>query len=110
MARRTEPAEIGDNSVHNVSGDALKQLHSLTERIMNLFNERDEINADVREVFQEAADSGFDKKALRATIQRKRRIDKNADAYAANEEQIQAYFNALWQPDLFEDDDKEAAE
>lgn len=96
---RKEPAEVGDNSAP-LGGESLKQLQALTERINALLDEREETNEALSEVFQEAADSGFDKKSLRAAIARKRKIDKNEAAYYANEEAIQAYFDALYQPDL----------
>lgn len=109
MPRRTAPEEVlrenkdrgavGDN--HNVaSPESQKQLRALSERIMNLLDQRDAVNGDLREVFNEAKDSGFETKILRKAIAKKRKIDKDKAAYESEEEQIAAYFAALYQPEL----------
>lgn len=107
MARKTaseaqlkeERGRIGDN--HNInSPESQKQLRALSERIMNLLDQRDAVNADLREVFNEAKDSGFHSPTLRKAIAKKRKIDKDKAAYESEEEQIAAYFAALYQPDL----------
>ena len=94
-----ERAKIGDN--HNIhSPESRKQLKALTERIMRLWDQRDEINADMKEVFKEVGEAGFHGPTLRKAIARKRKIDKDEAAYRSEEENIAAYFAALWQPDL----------
>ncbi|WP_024337998.1 DUF2312 domain-containing protein [Bradyrhizobium japonicum] len=48
------------------------QLKALVERINNLMDSRDEVSADIRDVFAEAKSSGFDIPALRAIIRAQR--------------------------------------
>lgn len=62
---KDEPT-IGHNSV---SGDKLKGFVSRIER---LEGERTELNVDIREVYAEAKSNGFDTKALRRLIARRK--------------------------------------
>lgn len=48
------------------------QLKALVERINNLMDSRDEMSADIRDVFAEAKSSGFDIPALRAIVRAQR--------------------------------------
>jgi uncharacterized protein (UPF0335 family) len=57
-----------------MDGNAL--LKSYVDRIENLEEEKKGISDDIKDVYTEAASSGFDKKALRAVI-RLRKLDKN---------------------------------
>lgn len=57
-----------------MDGNAL--LKSFVDRIENLEEEKKGISDDIKDVYTEAASSGFDKKALRAVI-RLRKLDKN---------------------------------
>lgn len=57
-------ADIGSNS-----GAILK---SFVERIERLAEEKDAIAGDIREVYAEAKGNGFDTKALRAVIKRRK--------------------------------------
>ena len=51
-----------------VGGIAVERLRSLIERIERLESERDEIANDIRDVYAEAKDAGFDTKVIRAVI------------------------------------------
>jgi uncharacterized protein (UPF0335 family) len=48
------------------------QLKSLVERINNLMDNRDEVSADIRDVFAEAKGAGYDLPALRAIVRAQR--------------------------------------
>lgn len=106
MARKTAPEaqlkeERGKGDNHDVqSPESRKLLRSLSERIMNLLDQRDATNADIKEVFKEVADAGFHGPTLRKAIARKRKIDKDEAAYRNEEEQIELYFASVWQPEL----------
>lgn len=107
MPRRTAPeaqlnaekSRIGDN--HDIhSGESQKLLRSLSSRIMNILDQRDVVNADLRTVFNEAKDAGFETKILRKAIAKRRKIEKDEAAFRSEEEQIALYFASIWQPDL----------
>jgi uncharacterized protein (UPF0335 family) len=48
------------------------QLKALVERINNLMDNRDEVSADIRDVFAEAKGVGYDLPALRAIVRAQR--------------------------------------
>lgn len=106
MPRRTAPEaqlneERGKGDNHNIySPESQKLLRSLSDRIMVLLDQRDTVNGDIRVVFNEAKDAGFETKILRRAIAKKRKIDKDEAAFRSEEEQIELYFSTLWQPDL----------
>lgn len=89
---------MGDLSSGGVLGATQKaQLKSLSERIVNLLTERAELNASIKEVFDEAAEAGFDRKILRKAV---KRVMTDKEARQAEEEMIDSYVEAI-QPDLF---------
>ena len=107
MPRKTAPeaqlneerARVGDN--HDIqSPESRKLLRSLSERIMNLLDQRDAVNDDIKVVFKEVSDAGFHGPTLRKAIAKRRKLDKDAGAYNAEQEQIELYFATVWQPDL----------
>lgn len=70
----------------------MEQLKSIVERIERLEEEKKAISDDIKDVYAEAAGSGFDKKALRAVI-RIRKLDK---AERDEQDALQTmYLNAL---------------
>lgn len=69
---------------HNANG----QLKSIVERVNNLMNNRDEVSADIREVFAEAKSAGYDLPALRAIIRAQR---EDAEKRKAREAHIELY-------------------
>ena len=70
----------------------MEQLKAIVERIERLDEEKKAIADDIKDVYTEAAGSGFDKKALRAVI-RLRKLDKNE---RDEQEALQTmYLNAL---------------
>lgn len=70
----------------------MEQLKSIVERIERLDEEKKAISDDIKDVYTEAAASGFDKKALRAVI-RLRKLDK---AERDEQDALQTmYLNAL---------------
>jgi uncharacterized protein (UPF0335 family) len=86
--------------VNTKTSFAQGQLKSLVERIERLNAERDELSADVREVFAEAKANGFDTKILRKVIAL-RKLD-TAEREEA-EAMLDLYLGALgMQPDFFE--------
>lgn len=71
---------------------AKDQLKAFVERIERLNEEKKEISDDIGAVFAEAKSSGFDVKALRAII-RRRKQDPNA--LAEHETILETYMQAL---------------
>lgn len=74
-----------------------KQLGGLSKRIIELLEQRDSVNQDIAEVFNEAKEAGFETKILRKAIKRIRADQENLKA---EEELTDAYVHAI-QPDLF---------
>lgn len=68
------------------------QLKSIVERVNNLMNDRDEVSADIREVFAEAKSAGYDLPALRAIIRAQR---EDAEKRKAREAMIDLYRDKL---------------
>lgn len=91
-------ADIGDNSGETLGKAGQDQLKSLAERINRLFDDRDALNEDVKEVFQEAKDAGFSTPALRKAIKRMR---ADQAVLAAEEEMIDLYVATI-QGELFD--------
>lgn len=79
-------ASIGHNTI---AGD---KLGNIVERIERLEEQKADIAGDIRDIYKEAKDAGYDAKALRAVI--KIRAD-DADKRAALQETIDIYMNAL---------------
>jgi len=77
------------SDVSGISGNKLRQY---IERIEHLEDQKAVIAADVKEVFAEAKNEGFDLKILRQVL-RIRKIDK--DELLEQEELISIYMNAL---------------
>lgn len=75
-------------SGHNSSG----QLKSLIERINTLMDSRDEVSADIRDVFAEAKSAGFDLPAMRAII---RTMREDAEKRRNREAMIDMYRGEL---------------
>ena len=77
---------------HNVGGIDAGHLKSFIERIERLHEEREQLAADVKDVFAEAKGSGFDVKIMRKILQMRRK-----DKAALDEEEtlIELYKNAL---------------
>ena len=65
--------EIEMNDVAGVSGD---QLRSYIERIERLEEEKTNLMADIREIFNEAKGNGFDVKIMRQIL-KLRKMDKD---------------------------------
>ena len=71
---------------------AVGQLRSFIERIERLEEEKKTISGDIKEVYAELKDSGFDSKAVRTII----RLRKKEDHERQDEEaMIQLYKDAL---------------
>ena len=75
-----------------VGGIATERLRSLIERIEKLEEDKKEIATDIREVFAEAKDAGFDVKIMRAILKLRK-----MDAAARDEQEllIDTYRKAL---------------
>jgi len=90
-----------------VGGIAVEQLRSVIERLERMEEEKAAIAADIRDIYSEAAGSGFDRKAIRAVL-KLRKLDS-----AEREEQetvLETYLAALGmrpqlEMDLDESDD-----
>lgn len=82
----TKPTPIGDNSA------APELLHSYSERVNRLMDEKEQIAEDISEIYKEAKGNGFDVRALRAAIKRQR---ADADALREHEELVALYSEKL---------------
>ena len=74
-----------------------KQAQAFKDRIVSLLDERDGVNENIKEVFDEAREAGFDTKIMRKAI---KRIRTDLETLKAEEEMIDSYVEAM-QPDLF---------
>jgi uncharacterized protein (UPF0335 family) len=71
---------------------AAKQIRAFVERIERLDEEIKALNDDKRDIYQEAKSQGFDVKALKTVIARRR---KDARELAEHEEIVDLYWAAL---------------
>lgn len=67
MAKAPAKTPVGSEA-DTLSGQAAGQLKSFVARIERLNSEKDDLTADIKEVYQEAKGSGFDIKILRKVI------------------------------------------
>ncbi len=67
------------------------QIRSIVERVENLHEKRQDIADDIKEVFAEAKGNGFDVKALKAVISRRRDPEATDELDAV----VQLYESAL---------------
>jgi uncharacterized protein (UPF0335 family) len=69
---------IGHNSGHSedevLSGTAQRQLQTIVDRAERLIEDRDAVNADLKELFAEAKGNGWDVKIIRKVL-RLRQMD-----------------------------------
>lgn len=77
---------VGHNSI------ARDQLKALVERIERVTSEKDAVAGDIRDIYAEAKNNGFDTKTLRKIV-RLRKQDKTERAEA--EALLDLYLNAL---------------
>lgn len=75
-----------------LSGQAAGQLKALAERAMNLLNDRDAVNADLKVVFDEAREAGFAAPILRKAV-REERADQ--EKLRSERDQIDMYRAAI---------------
>jgi len=73
MTNETTPenstgTETEDKKPEIIGGVAADQLRAFIERIENLEEEKQNLMADIREVFSEAKGAGFDVKTMRAIL------------------------------------------
>lgn len=54
-----------------IGGNSAKELKAGIDRVENLIEERKAINTDIKDVLNELAGKGFDKKIIRKVIQRR---------------------------------------
>jgi uncharacterized protein (UPF0335 family) len=81
-----------DDDTGVLSGQAAGQLRSFAERAMNLLNDRDTVNADLRELFKESTEAGFSAPILRKAIAEER---KDQLALKSERDQIDMYRAAI---------------
>lgn len=68
------------------------QLAAIIERIERLEAEKAQTAEDIREIYAEAKDNGFDTKAMRAIVKRRA---ADADKLADHEALVEVYMHAL---------------
>jgi len=77
----------------NATGhNSREQLLSIVERIERLAEEKQSIADDIKDVYAEAKGNGYDVKALRAIIRRRK---QDAAALAEHEAILETYMHAL---------------
>lgn len=72
-----------------------KKLESFVDRIERLNGEIDDLNADKKEVYTEAEEAGFDKKALKDVIQARRKRAKDPAKFQEQLDLFDDYMLAL---------------
>ena len=92
------PKEPKLGSEGSLGDNAKKELQNIAGRVISLLEERERVNEDISEVFNEAKDSGFDTKILRKAI---KLIRTDRATRQAEEDMIETYVHAI-QPDLFD--------
>lgn len=79
-----------------VTQTAKDQIKSFVERIERLEEEKAGLSSDIKDLFEQAASTGFDKKALRTVIRlRKQDANERRDQEAI----LATYMNALGMDD-----------
>lgn len=71
---KAKPQPVGSDT-DTLSGQAQGRLKSFVARINKMMDERDELNADIREIIAEAKGEGFSPPILRKAV-RVSRMDK----------------------------------
>lgn len=90
---------------NRVGGVAVDQLKSIINRVEKLEEEKSGISADIRDVFAEAKGNGFDVKAIRSILKR-RKMD--AQELEEQETILDTYLRALGMlPELDEENEDE---
>lgn len=74
------------------SKSAQKQLKSIVERVERLSAQRDDLGADITEIFKEAKDNGFDPKIIRHIIKQRKQTKDEREAF---EQLVETYMKAL---------------
>jgi len=77
---------------HNSGADVKAKLKSLVERLENLEQEKKSFADDIKDVYVEAKSQGFDVKALRSIIRRRK---QDADKLKEHEAIVDTYLMAL---------------
>ena len=77
-------ASAGDNSN--------ERLKSFSERINNLLDEQDRVKEDLKELYAECKDEGFNVKALKKAVGISR---KDMEKWKAEEDELDVYLVAL---------------
>lgn len=73
---------------HNTGGIAADRLRSIVDRVERLEEERKSLGSDIRDIFLEAKNAGFDIKVLRQLI----RIRKQEPAEVEEQETLMALY------------------
>ena len=76
-----------------------EQLRGLEDRIMSLLDERDEISEDIKEVYAEVKEAGFNTSTLRQAIARRRKFLKDEMKFREAEDRLTLYYATLYEPD-----------
>jgi uncharacterized protein (UPF0335 family) len=75
-----------------VGSNSREQLKSIIERVERLNEDKQAIQNDIKEIFEEAKGNGFDVKALRAIIKMRA---EDAEKREAHEALVETYMHAL---------------
>lgn len=67
-----------DSAIGGIAAQALKQF---VERIERLRSEVKDLNADISDVYKQAASQGFDKKAIRAIVAERAKEPSEVDEF-----------------------------
>ena len=75
-----------------LGGNSKELLKSYVERIERLEEERKALGDDIKDIFKESKDNGFDVKALKAIVKRRK---QDTDEVEAHEALVETYLSAL---------------
>jgi uncharacterized protein (UPF0335 family) len=92
MSREAAP-EVGHNS--GTTAEAREALKGYVGRAENLLGQVDDLKADLKELYKEAKDNGFDAEALKAVLAHQRRSAEANEKRARKQEMIDKYLLAL---------------
>ena len=82
--------QIGHNS-----GLSQERLKSFIDRIEKIEESREEIQNDLRDIYQEAKSTGFDATTIRALIKTRKSIRKNAQKHKEQQELFDLYAGSI---------------
>jgi uncharacterized protein (UPF0335 family) len=92
MSREAPPPE-GHNS--GTTAEAREALKGYVARAESILGDIDDRKSDLRELYKEAKDNGFDSEALKAVLAQQRRTEEQNEKRRRKQEMVDKYLLAL---------------